>query len=513
MTATRGVTPLQVISGLSLAFWIYYAFLRQVAGPLNPDEIYFSHTLWLINQGKRQYIDFQSHHLPFYFDLLKPLVSALSRSPTDLSFLWGLRALSALIISMYLVLAWCLKHSALAQAGRAGLFGTWALLLMFVVLARMVELRTDTFGLLLINAAWATVLCSRSRWRLLAAAALAAPAILFSARGAAMVGVMGLLLLYLGARHRDRTVVLGLLAIGVLFLGAGLTACLVAPEWVTLVFRSCFLEPAALAKGLSMAERFLALERVALTFLIGGGLAAGVWLVRLGETEQGVVVATACAAQLLMVALDPAPYEYVYGWAAIPAVLGLMRVGAVPATLFSAGLAAAVLGISLAYTVHAGQAPRTLSYFRLTFDKPLSESDIARLPTPALVGLLISDDRQKNFSNQLRIRSEVCRRLQGPVLATFDTHPICLHDAAFSWTDVRWLSIAQGDHSPAGSPPPESFAQMLITTRPKAFIWDRRWGPHRALLPSTRAVLACCYEVHRGFALATGDPQDASMAR
>ena len=37
----------------AFAFWAYYAFLRQVAGPLNPDEIYFSHTLWLLRSALR----------------------------------------------------------------------------------------------------------------------------------------------------------------------------------------------------------------------------------------------------------------------------------------------------------------------------------------------------------------------------------------------------------------------------------------------------------------------------
>ena len=82
------------VAWAALAFWLYYAFLRQVAGPLNPDEIYFAHQIWLIDQGKRQYIDFYSGHLPAYFQLLKPLVAALSGEPTDLSFLSGAFAFS-----------------------------------------------------------------------------------------------------------------------------------------------------------------------------------------------------------------------------------------------------------------------------------------------------------------------------------------------------------------------------------------------------------------------------------
>jgi hypothetical protein len=490
-----------VLAWFSLAFWLYYAFLRQVAGPLNHDEIYFSHILWLLNQGKRQYIDFYSNHLPAYFQLLEPLVAAISRGPADLSYLWGVRLLSVPVIAAYLALAWLLRRAALPHAGRAGLLALGALLLMFVVLARMVEVRPDTFGLLLVNAAWAAVLCARTTRSMVAAAVLAGLAILFSARAGGMVAVLGLLLLYLSARSHDWAAVRALLGVAGGFLAAALVLYLAAPEWVALVVRSCFLEPAKLLKGLPLWERFLAPERIPLTVLIAGGLIAGMRLGRQGDKERGLVVAVASAAQLLLVVLDPSPYQYVYGWAAVPVVLGLVSASPVFSLYFPSALAAVIVSVSVGYGILHGEAPATSSYFRLTFDAPLDEHEFARLPTPVLVSQLISDKRQMNLTNQLRVRSEVCRRLQGSVLTTFDTHPICLDDAMFYWTGLRWPPLMEGDPATPDAMPPQAFAQIFVDARPSVFIWGRRRGPPRTLLPATQQMLACCYELHEGFAL------------
>lgn len=514
LRAVRTASPFAMAAaGFGLAFWVYYAILRQVAGPLNADEIYFSHTLWLLSQGKQQYTDFYSNHLPVYFQLLKPLVGAMSRSSTDLSYLWAVRALSALIIMAYLGLAWSLKREVLPHAGRAALSAAGALLLVFVVLGRMVEIRADTFGLLLMNAAWTVVLCARTKRSMATAALLAGLAILFSARAAGMAGVLGLLLLYLAVRSRDWAGVRALLYVAGFFVGAGLILYAAMPEWVALVIRSCFLEPVKLLKGLTLAQRFLAPERIPLTILIAGGLLAGICLLRRGNTERGLIVAVACAAQLLMVVLDPAPYEYVYGWAAVPAVWGLVSVSPAVTWYFPASMAAAILSASIGYSIRNGEPPRTSSYFRLTFDAPLSESELARLPTPELVGLLISDKRQKNLTNQLRVRSEVCRRIQGTVLTTFDTHPICLDDAIFFWTGVRWPPLLEEDAARPDAMSQQAFARMFMNARPGVFIWERRWGAPRTLLPATRQMLGCCYEIHHGFALARKTPPGNLEAR
>ena len=499
-----GISPrvLATVAWVTLAFWLYYAFLRQVAGPLNPDEIYFSHTLWLIGQGKRQFVDFYSNHLPTYFQLLRPLVAALSTSPTDLSFLWAVRILSAAIVAMYLTLAWSLSKAANPHGGRTSFLATSALMLVFVVLGRMVEVRSDTIGLLLMNAAWALVFSGRSSRKLAGAALLAGLAILFSARAAGMVGVFGLLMLVLAVRSRDWASVRALLYVAGFFVVAGIIVHVAAPEWIALVIRYCFVEPSRLlGVGMPLYDRVIALDRIPLTAMIVGGLLSGFVLLRRGQAERGFIVAAACGAQLLMVVLDPAPYQYVFGWAAVPAVLGLVSVSLPLALFFPASVAAALLCLSIGYGLAKGEAPPTASYFRLTFDATLSEREIAALPTPDLVALLISDKHQKNLASQLRVRSEVCRRLGGTTLAIYDTHPVCLDDATFYWTALRWPALAEGDRPTQLALPNDAFWQTLLAARPTVIIWSHRWAPPPALLPATKQRLACCYEIHDGFAV------------
>lgn len=493
---------LRALAWLSLAFWLYYAFLRQVVGPLNFDEIYFAHNLWLLNQGKQQYVDFFSGHLPAYFQMLKPLVGAMSQAPTDLSFVFGVRALSAFIIAAYLALAWVVTRKALPETGRAGLMGMGATMLVFVVLARMVELRTDTFGLLLANAAWAAILCKRTTWTAVLATVLAGLALLFSARAAGMVAVMGLLLLYLAVRSRDWASVRAMLCVAGLFLGAALLMVLADPEWISLVVRSCFLDPVRSKSRLPLSEIILAPERIPLIILIVGGLGAGTWLVRQGNMERGLIIAVGCAAQLLIILLDPAPHQYVYGWAALPAVAGLVSLSPAFALYFPAAIAAAVLGVSIGYSVLNGQPPRTSSYFRLTVDARFSEGELARIPTADLVRLLINDKRQMRLGNQLRVRSEVCSRVGGAVITTFDTHPVCLDDAMFDWTGQRWPPLVAGDSPPRVAMSQQAFEQAFMNARPSVFIWANRWGEPRTLLPAVQQMLACCYDVGDGFALA-----------
>jgi hypothetical protein len=486
---------------LGLAFWAWYSFLRQVAGPLNPDEIYFAHHFWLLEEGKRQYLDFQSIHLPTYFQLLKPLVAALSGRSADLSFLAAARAVSAAIILAYAGLACWLYRAAKPQTGRAGLAAMLALLLVFIVLARMVEVRTDTVGLLLVNAGWAAVLAMPSAARMRLAAVLAGLSILFTARAAGNALVVGLALLCLAGSSGNRAAVRSLLGVAGGFLLAGLALYLAAPEWVTLVIRSCFLEPTQQLVGWSLLRRFLWPERLPLTLLIALGFLAGVLLVRRGERDRGLLIAIACAGQLLTIALDPNPFEYVYGWAAVPAVLGIVWVNRPFASYFPflTGVAAVILCV--AYTVRTGKNPLPASPYRLTLDPLLTQAELDRTPTSELVAGLFNQKRQGNLVNQLRVRSEVCRRVAGRVVSTFDAHPVCLDDALFYWTGLRWPALMEGDLPSRGAMSHEEFATMFMQARPKLFVWAHRWEPPRALLPATRQMLACCYDVYDGFAI------------
>lgn len=503
-TLSRGAG---VFAALGLAFWLYYAFLRQVAGPLGPDETYFAHTLWLVAQGKRQYLDFYNHHLPTYFHLLKPLVHALSDSPADLSYVWGVRAISGLVILAYLGLAAGLHRAAAPETGRAGLAAGCALLLVFVVQARMVEVRSDTFGLLLVNAAWVIALGALTARRMVVAAFLAGLALLFAVRSAAMVGVLGLCLLYIAHRSRNGAAFRALLALAAGFVGAGLLAYLAAPDWVTTVLRSCILEPTKLQGLLPLAYRFLLPDRLVLVVPVAAGLLAGVWMMRRGQGDRGLIVTAACAVQLLILVFDPNPFQYVYGWAAVPAVFGVLHASRSAAAYFPFALAVLVMTLSANYTVRFKQLPPTGSAYRLTLDAALDQGELDRMSTPDLVALMISDRRQNNLGSQLRLRSQVCRRLQGAVVSTWDPHPICLHDVLYDNGGVRWPALLQGEAPRPHAVAASEFEGPFMRARPKAFIWAHRWErAPLALLPATRQMLACCYDVYDGFAIAKEVP-------
>jgi hypothetical protein len=505
---TRISTCAAPAAWVGLAFWIWYSFLRQVAGPLNPDEIYFAHHFWLLNEGKRQYLDFYSIHLPVYFQLLKPLVAAFGGAASDLGFLVGLRVLSAAIIASYGALAWWVLREGASRRVRGSLVATLALLLVFLVLARMVEIRADTIGLLLVNCAWAAVLASPTMGRMRLAAVVAGLSILFTARAGGNALVLGIALLSLAVRSRDWQGVRSLLYVAAGFVLAGFALYLAAPDAVMLVIRSCFLEPTQLIVGWSLPRRFLAPERLPLTLLILLGLLSGIVLARRGEKERGLIVAVACAGQLLTIAVDPNPFEYVYGWAALPAVFGIVSVSRPFAALFPflCGLGAVVL--CLGYMLKTGESPPTASPFRLTPDTLVKRAEVDRMPTQQLVARLVDERGQKNLANQLRLRSELCRRVAGTVVSTFDAHPICLQDAFYHWTDLRWPAVMQGDAQRAGAMSQQEFATMFKQARPKLFIWGHRWEPPRPLLPEMQEMLACCYDVYDGFAVARDAPPE-----
>ncbi|MBK6005809.1 hypothetical protein JJB11_06850 [Ramlibacter ginsenosidimutans] len=494
------VTP--VAACLAFAFWIYYAIQRQVAGPLNSDEIYFAHILWLIHAGKRQYVDFFSQHLPTYFQLLQPLVAALSKSPTDLNYVWGARAISALVIVSYLALAAWVHRRAAPEAGRAGLLATAASMLVFVVLARMVEVRSDTLGLLLMNAAWAIVLGGRTAVRAASGATLAGLAILFAPRAAGMAGILGLTLLVLALRARDGASVRGLLYVAGGFAAAAVGLYLAAPDWVALVVRSCFVEPVKFATAFPYFRRFLAGDRIPLVLLLALGAVGGLRLAHGSRREQGILVSAACIGQLLILCADPAPFEYVYGWAALPAVFGIVSMSRLVAVSVPFLFAMALVGLSASFILLNGHQPPTLSPLRLSFDATISREDVARLPTPALIALVVGDQGQQNLENQLRIRSELCRRVRGTVMASFGTNPLCLPDTLYVWSGgVRLPAIAVGDPQAPGSMTWPKFEAAFLRASPEVFIWADRWEPPHALLHRTRQMLACCYDVHDGFAI------------
>jgi hypothetical protein len=309
----------------------------------------------------------------------------------------------------------------------------------------------------------------------------------------------------LAARSRDWTRFRALVALAGGFVAAGLVLYLAAPQWVATVIRYCFLD-AKLPALLSFPQRFLLPDRFPLVLLICVGLLSGIRMARNGHKERGFIVAAACGGQLLMIALDPNPFQYVYGWAAVPAVVGILFASRWLAAYFPFAVAMAVMGLSIALTLRNGHVPPTASPYRLTYDAPLDQRDLERLATPELIALMISDKHQKNLESQLRVRSEVCRRLPGSVAATWDAHPACLHDTMHDWAGLRWPALQEGEAPSQGAMPAQEFENMLMQARPKIFIWAHRWEPPRPLLPQARQMLACCYDIYDGFAIARNAP-------
>jgi hypothetical protein len=114
---------------------------------------------------------------------------------------------------------------------------------------------------------------------------------------------------------------------------------------------------------------------------------------------------------------------------------------------------------------------------------------------------MISGHGQHGLANQLAVRSELCRRLEGPVLAYFESSPVCLPDASYWWFELRWPAIADGEPEPLRAMSREAFEQAIRTRKPDLIIWGGRFAPPAPLSAWTEAILSCCYTIHDGFAL------------
>ena len=152
--------------------------------------------------------------------------------------------------------------------------------------------------------------------------------------------------------------------------------------------------------------------------------------------------------QLVLVAVDPSPFQYVYGWSALPVLAGIALLGRYSVPALHAGLAFAgsalalgLVSLSLAQAA-AGRAVRPGSLLRLTYDAPVAsgraaagdDAGAADDERPAM-------ERQQGLWNQLALLTEICRRVRGPVLAKFYAHPICLRDARYDWAGLRWPPV------------------------------------------------------------------------
>lgn len=483
-------------------FWAYYFFQRKVVGPLNPDEIYFAHVFWLLKQSQEQYVDFFSTHLPFYFHMFE-----WSFSKDDLDFLWKIRVASALLVVGYFAALIPVLRAQRGLGSRSSLLVISPLILSFLTLGRMIEVRPDTFGLFLFNAAWAILLTGATRPKILAAAAVASASALFSARAPIMLVGLGLLCLYLVLARRDYIALLYLTLMGVAAVVAALIFYLSEPEWTWLVVRSVFIEPATILGRMTLWERIFQVDRAILAGCSLCAVLVGIALFRRGEKEYGAILSAACGCQLFLIFVDPAPYQYVYGWAAVPAVVGVARIGAAAATYAGLFSAAAFLIPAGAYVAAKGHEPPTGSGLRLGIDPIMGHRQIEAMSTQRLVTLMITEDGQQNLENQLRLRREICRRIDGKVMSNFAAHPICLPDSSYYWNELQWPPIVHGDSQVPGAvaiSEPE-FVRILTESPPSLLVWGRKFAPGRRLMPAVRAKLTCCYLLYDGYAIPAGE--------
>jgi hypothetical protein len=366
----------------------------------------------------------------------------------------------------------------------------------------MAEIRPDTFGLLLFNLAWWQLLRGTERKNILLAAAFSGAALFFSARAAVMIVGMGVLCTYLCARRKDATTFVYLVMMAFGFAAIVLLAYLLNPDRFLLMVRSVYFDPIELMPDLSLGQRVLSVDRFVLLALILLALAAAVLEIFRGKArELGFVVTAASLTQLALIAVDPSPFQYVYGWAALPvlagiALLGRYSVDGLHAGLALTGSALALALISLSFgQVATGRPVHPGSLLRLTYDAPFAKGDVRQATTPELLMRVSRMERQQGLWNQLALLTEICRRVRGPVLAKFYAHPICLRDARYDWAGLRWpLLEGEGD-----APTEAEFEALFADRQPELITWGKRhYSPD--LSPWGRTLLKD-YTVYDGFAL------------
>ena len=478
---------------LAGAFWLHYCLVHDVLGLLTVDEIYFAHVFWLMREGLEPNTDFYSSHLPAYFRIVGVLVP--SAPALDLSFVWTLRAITALAIAAYAVLLFTLSR-------RHFLF-LLPLLFVFVTAGRMAEIRPDTFGLLLFNFGWWWVLRGTGRTNILLAAACSGAALFFSARAAVMIVGMAVMLIYLCVRKKDSRT-FGYLVLLALGFGAIVALDYASdPATFSLMVQSVYLDPIALMPDLSLGQRLLSADRLVLVAMIVTALGAALMEMARGKAgDTALVVAAACVAQVVLIVVDPSPFQYVYGWAALPTLAGIALLGRISARGLDAGLAFAsgalamvLVSLSVAHTM-SGRPPLSGSILRITYDKPIAREELRSAATPELLSMMVNAERQQGLWNQLALLTEICGRIRGPVLAKFYAHPICLPNARHDWAGLKWPAMLEGE-SDRGTGP--EFAALFAKRPPKLVAWGKHH--YRPPLTPWGQNLLKDYAVHDGFAL------------
>ena len=467
------------------AFAAYYFLLHELLGPLAADEAYFAHVFWLMRHGQEIYTDFYANHLPAYFYLLKPFLPA--GADNDLGFVWILRGTSLLTAIAYIGLLWALA--------RRDFLYLLPFLFLFLVFGRMTEVRPDSFGLLLFNGAWWALLKGLSRRNMLVAGLLVGLALCFSARAAVMAVGMAALLTWICLARRDYRTLAMLAGMGTAFFALVGFAYLIAPSWVGTIIRLVYLEASAIMPNVPLALRLLPVDRLLMVSLIVAALVAAA--IRRRE-DRALVILFGCAMQLVLILIDPSPYQYVYGWAALPTLAGLSLIGDRAPARLHAGLSALAGFLALIVLVlsFSGPTPRPGAILRLTYDRPFRQGELARASTPRLLHLATRSERQQGLWNQLALFSEICRRVPGPVLTKFYANMICQRDAIYDWAGLQWPPIFEDDVSTASR---DEFERLFASDPPVLVAWGKQHYVPR-LNPWGRALLAD-YDIYEGYAL------------
>lgn len=479
-----------IVAGISAIVLLSYFVLRYILGPLNVNEIYFAHTLWLTIHGRRPYLDFFSMHFPTYFAVYHFLPSTIG-----LNFLWIVRLSNLLVLIGYAALVRLVRP-------RLRLY-LLPLLLTFVAVSRMIEVRTDTLGLLFFNAGWAALLLGYSRRNVLMGTVLAIAGASFSARGLGIGVGYAAALVALTVRHRDWKTASLLAALGACVGAAMLTVYLCAPLWSLTFAHAALLDTPALLAPLTPLERIASFDRLPQLALTAVALAITLIAHRRGICrDQSAVIAIATASQLLLIFLDPSPFAYVYAWAAIPALVGCSMIGEVSSfnaakilTACSAVFAFGIAGMAAAYPLMRGHPAPVGSSYRVLPDRPVNPEWLRHLSTRALLRLMIARTGQQSLENQIEIRSEVCRRFRGSVLSAWQTHPICMNDASYYWYSLKWPDISEG------APPVAGWFAEIFRQRPPDLLIFATPGDSRGLSGEMKKLLAA-YDIDpAGFAM------------
>ena len=301
--------------------------------------------------------------------------------------------------------------------------------------------------------------------------------------------------------------------------------------------RYAFLNPIEVMNTVPASDRWFAIDRLPLTIpLIVSFLFLAVRLRKQPQNERTAIALIAIASKVLLILFDPSPYQYVYGYALVPMAFAVAQwfprapdtqgSGPPKAPLVIACMALLAIALpvylpAIAYILVKGRQPPAGSSLRLTLEAPLEAGQVENMSDLEILNALVSGERQHSLMNQIVIRSEVCRRVRGPVLSVIHAHPICLRDASSQWSDGHWPAILQGEgpNMRAGAWNRAEMIRRLRSAPPKLFLWRRPTSDLDKRSPQTWLVdeLRRCHRIPPGYALlrpdspcARGTPPSAS---